>query len=49
MACRIGAAQAERDAQAQENPRIKSSFVDAATRYNDLAVRFENARSSRTR
>jgi hypothetical protein len=44
MACRIGAAQAERDAERQENPRIKQSFTDSAARYSALAERFEGAR-----
>jgi hypothetical protein len=47
MACRIGAAQAERDAKRQENPRLKSSFVESAQRYLRLAEQFEDARVKR--
>jgi hypothetical protein len=44
MACRIGAARAERDAARQENPRIKATFAEAAALYMRLSERFEKAR-----
>jgi hypothetical protein len=46
MACRIGARQAEQDAERQDNPKIKASFAAHAARYSALAPRFENARES---
>jgi len=44
MACRIGAAQAQQDAERQDNPRLRATFAEAAERYTALAARFENAR-----
>jgi molecular chaperone GrpE (heat shock protein) len=44
MGCRIGAAQAEQDAERQENPRLKTSFVESAQRYLTLAAKFESTR-----
>lgn len=48
QAARIGARQAERDADAQLNPRIKQTLIDSVRRYTALGERFENARSRLT-
>jgi hypothetical protein len=47
MACRIGAAQAQQDADRQDNPRLKATFTEAAARYAALAARFEHVREKR--
>jgi hypothetical protein len=44
QACRIGAAQAQQDADRQDDGRIKTCFIEAAERYSTLASKFESAR-----
>jgi hypothetical protein len=48
MGYRIGAvqAEAENDAECQENPRLKASFVESVQRNLMLAGKFESARKS---
>jgi hypothetical protein len=44
QAARLAAAQASKDAAAQQNPRIKASFAAAVERYTALSKQLESAR-----
>jgi len=45
QAARIACVQAEKDAEKQSNPTIKSMFDSSARRWRELADKFERARS----
>lgn len=45
QAARIACVQAEKDAEKQSNPTIKSMFDGSARRWRELATKFERARS----
>jgi hypothetical protein len=45
QAARIACAQAEKDAEKQSNPSIKSMFDSSARRWRELATKFERARA----
>jgi hypothetical protein len=45
MAARMAARQAHKDATAQPNPRIATTFAADAARYTALAASFEQART----
>jgi hypothetical protein len=47
QALRIAARQAQRDAEAQPNPRIQQIFLEGMQRYTALSERFEAAREKR--
>jgi hypothetical protein len=49
QALRIATRQAQRDADAQQNPRVQQLFIDGARRYAALSERFETAREERTK
>jgi len=44
QAAPLAAVQAQRDAEAQPNPRISETFADDVARYTALGARFERAR-----
>jgi hypothetical protein len=44
QAARIAAVQAEKDAEKQSNPTLRSMFDSSARRWRELATRFERAR-----
>jgi hypothetical protein len=47
MASRAAAQRAQRDASANENPKIKAAFAASATRQAALSEKFESARRAR--
>jgi hypothetical protein len=49
QAARIAAAQAQKDAAAQPNPRISAAFSESAESYGQLAEKCEAARRSQPR
>jgi hypothetical protein len=48
QAARLAAAQAQKDAAAQSNPRISATFAESVERYTRLSVKFDSARQART-